>query len=521
MNVHSLPFQIDSKYREFSALLQTIHSQIPFVKTEHEIVELIGRIDTFITNNEPRQLEDLKSLAVTSKRLYGYDKTIEIYSSNIELFQSFFTIKSELRGLIEKLRFADEQKQRQQRADDERKAQELLRAQEQQLRDKEEQRLREHRMQEELRLHESIRHQEQLRAQEQLWAEKQLRLEQELHAQELLLLEEKRRAQEQQIRLQEQLKNQELRLQEQLRAKQLEQQQHQQQQKSSHQPDYTTQSQQTDHDTQFSKTVLIQSTESHSFTQNNINEYYSINEESSAKQAPIFTQHLCDATVQEGDSFTFKCCVIGQPMPSVEWFKDGIPAKNNPDYRTTFDNGLCTLSIDETLADDSATFICRAKNCVGSTETKCRLVVKETDRANILIPPNFIKLLETCAVVQGSPFELRCKVEGNPLPTVQWFRNMDCIDHTHQHGVTYNNGEAVLRFDSVQLVDDAVYTCKASNMMGFDQTSAKLNVIADSGYMPVPNGLYHLFILISSVFLCSNFRPISLVINKFAHRIWC
>lgn len=471
--------QIDAKYHEFSSFLQTIHSQIPFVKTESEIIELIARVDSFITNNEPRQLEDLKNLAIMSKRIHGYDKTIEIYSSNIELFQAFFTIKSELCGLMDKMRFSEEQKQRQLRVEDERRAQDQLRNQEHQLREKEEQRIREHRLQEESRLQECIRHQEQLRAQEQLWAEKQLHLEQELHAQELLLLEEKRRAQEQQLRLQEQLRQQEVRMQEQLQSSQQHPENHQSQSKC-------------DKETQFNKTVLIQSTESHTITQNNINEYYSINGEA-AKQPPIFTMHLCDATVQEGDRCTFKCCVIGYPMPTVEWFKDGISAKINSDYHTSFDNGLCTLSIDETLTEDSAIFICKASNGVGCAETKCRLVVTEQDEANILIPPNFIRLLESCAVVQGSPFELRCKVEGNPLPTVQWFRNTDCIDHTHQHGVTYNNGEAILRFDNVRLNDDAVYTCKASNMIGFDQTSAKLNVIADNGCTAVPNGWFNLF----------------------------
>lgn len=70
--------QIDAKYREFSAFLQTIHSQIPFVKSETEITELINRIDTYITNNEARQLQELTNLAAVSKRVYGYDKTIEL-----------------------------------------------------------------------------------------------------------------------------------------------------------------------------------------------------------------------------------------------------------------------------------------------------------------------------------------------------------------------------------------------------------------------------------------------------------
>lgn len=68
--------------------------------------------------------------------------------------------------------------------------------------------------------------------------------------------------------------------------------------------------------------------------------------------------------------------VHGDPLPEVVWYKDGISIQNNPDYQTTYCSGHCTLTIEETFAEDSARFICKATNTEGSAETSATLSVK-------------------------------------------------------------------------------------------------------------------------------------------------
>lgn len=191
---------------------------------------------------------------------------------------------------------------------------------------------------------------------------------------------------------------------------------------------------------------------------------------------PVFTQPLCDATIQEGDKIILQCVAQGYPEPSVEWFKDGMSIQHNPDYHRKYENGLCTLSIEETFAEDSARFICKASNCVGSTETTCMLTVKEARLDEMLVPPSFLKFLENGLAKEGGSFEFHCTVTGNPLPTVQWYKNDSCIDNLKDYCISYNNGEAVLRFEEVFLDDQAVFTCKATNMVGSVQCSAGLSV---------------------------------------------
>lgn len=193
-------------------------------------------------------------------------------------------------------------------------------------------------------------------------------------------------------------------------------------------------------------------------------------------EPPVFTSPLSDAEIQEGSKFTFVCQVAGTPLPVVTWYKDGISIQNNPDYQTTFEQGLCSLTIEETFAEDTAKYTCRAINAVGSAETHATLAVKETEPEEQLIPPSFAKLLQPSVAKEGSTFSFECKVDGNPLPTVQWFKNNDCIDNSPDYVITYNNGEAILRFEKLALEDKAEYTCKASNEMGTTQSTASLSV---------------------------------------------
>ena len=67
--------------------------------------------------------------------------------------------------------------------------------------------------------------------------------------------------------------------------------------------------------------------------------------------------------------------VSGCPVPEIMWEKDGISISNNPDYMTTQDGTLCSLTIEETFTEDSARFTCRASNSAGSAETSAALKV--------------------------------------------------------------------------------------------------------------------------------------------------
>lgn len=193
-------------------------------------------------------------------------------------------------------------------------------------------------------------------------------------------------------------------------------------------------------------------------------------------EPPSFTQLLQSAVIQEGQRAVLECKITGFPEPKIEWLKDGISIDGNHDYRTTYNKGLCTLSIDETFIPDSASFTCRGTNSVGMAETTATLSVKEFHDDKQLAPPVFTKYLTSGKAREGSAYEFHCTVEGNPLPEIQWFKNDVCIDNSRDYVITFNNGEIMLRFEEVFLEDKAVYICKAINSVGTDQCWASLDV---------------------------------------------
>lgn len=59
---------------------------------------------------------------------------------------------------------------------------------------------------------------------------------------------------------------------------------------------------------------------------------------------------------------------------------------------------------------------------------------------------------------------------------MQWYKNDVNIDNSPDYAITFNNGEAVLKFDEIFLEDKALYTCKATNRLGQSSTIASLDV---------------------------------------------
>lgn len=105
------------------------------------------------------------------------------------------------------------------------------------------------------------------------------------------------------------------------------------------------------------------------------------NQELVLSDPPKFIVPLNDSTIEEGNRFIFQCKLEhGKPKPEIIWYKDGISILNNPDYLTSYDEetGQCILTIEETFAEDSARFTCKAFNTAGVAETGATLKIKGT-----------------------------------------------------------------------------------------------------------------------------------------------
>ena len=94
-----------------------------------------------------------------------------------------------------------------------------------------------------------------------------------------------------------------------------------------------------------------------------------------------------------------------------------------------------------------------------------------------IVPPEFLKTLKSCEVVEGNPFSFECHVQGIPSPTVSWFKDELNIDNSPDYVFTKINGMCCLKIRQVAQHHTARYTCRALNAGGESASSARLSVI--------------------------------------------
>ena len=97
-----------------------------------------------------------------------------------------------------------------------------------------------------------------------------------------------------------------------------------------------------------------------------------------------------------------------------------------------------------------------------------------------LAPPIFTRQLTDCRAREGRALVLSATVTGNPLPVVTWLRDGACVDASPDYVITYNNGDCQLRIEEALPQDGGQFVCRASNMLGSDQTAAAVRVERES-----------------------------------------
>ncbi|KAM6916242.1 myopalladin [Xenentodon cancila] len=100
--------------------------------------------------------------------------------------------------------------------------------------------------------------------------------------------------------------------------------------------------------------------------------------------APVFTKSLQDLITSEGQLVVLECRVKGVPSPQVDWYREGKPVRDSPEFRIlqkkprspAESEEICTLVIAEVFPEDSGMFTCTANNPYGTVSCTAVLSVK-------------------------------------------------------------------------------------------------------------------------------------------------
>uniref|UniRef100_A0A673AQG0 Myopalladin n=1 Tax=Sphaeramia orbicularis TaxID=375764 RepID=A0A673AQG0_9TELE len=100
--------------------------------------------------------------------------------------------------------------------------------------------------------------------------------------------------------------------------------------------------------------------------------------------SPLSPQNLQDLLASEGQLVVLECRVKGTPSPRVDWYREGKPIEDSPDFRIlqkkprspAESEEICTLVIAEVFPEDSGMFTCTASNKYGTVSSTAALRVK-------------------------------------------------------------------------------------------------------------------------------------------------
>ena len=67
---------------------------------------------------------------------------------------------------------------------------------------------------------------------------------------------------------------------------------------------------------------------------------------------------------------------LGEPVPSMQWFKGGKPLKMKDHYKMVTEDTTCTFTINKAEEADSAEYKCSATNTAGSVDATFTVTVK-------------------------------------------------------------------------------------------------------------------------------------------------
>lgn len=203
---------------------------------------------------------------------------------------------------------------------------------------------------------------------------------------------------------------------------------------------------------------------------------------------PKFKEVPSNVAVKEGKLTRFDCRVTGRPPPDLTWYRNGQQVFNDSSHKMlTNEGGYQSLLIPYTVPTDAGVYECIARNKAGEASFSVRLDVEA--KAD-MVAPSFIDRIENVTVNEGEPICFSCKVNGLPMPQVNWQKDGSHIrpGHPSFRSEQDEHGNCRLLVERASKRDAGWITCTAFNKAGRVACRAKLTVKSarDSVYPRAP-----------------------------------
>ncbi|XP_078498867.1 hemicentin-1 [Lissotriton helveticus] len=163
--------------------------------------------------------------------------------------------------------------------------------------------------------------------------------------------------------------------------------------------------------------------------------------------------------VKEKHSVTLTCEVFGNPVPRIEWLKDGQPLPEDSDHQLLSRGRF--LQISNAKVSDTGRYMCTASNTAGDKSKSFSL--------NVLVSPTINGVdnngtPEEVTVILNSPTSLVCEAYSYPPATITWLK--DGAPFESNRNVRILPGGRTLQILNAQEKNAGRYTCIATNEAG-------------------------------------------------------
>jgi hemicentin len=180
---------------------------------------------------------------------------------------------------------------------------------------------------------------------------------------------------------------------------------------------------------------------------------------------PHFTSVPTSTTLLNGSHLEWCCEAVGNPKPSISWFKNGEKLESDPDTYIVIKNGGTRLTLTSVNPSQSGQYTCKANNSMREESTVAVLFVT--------VPPRIMTTVRHVSSLLHSKALVPCESEGIPEPRVEWRMKGQPLDNLDKY-VIFDNGTLLIH--SLLESDGSVYECRAVNMAGNISEHFTLNI---------------------------------------------
>ncbi|XP_076165903.1 obscurin isoform X4 [Ptiloglossa arizonensis] len=198
-----------------------------------------------------------------------------------------------------------------------------------------------------------------------------------------------------------------------------------------------------------------------------------------AEQKPAFVIPMRDVSVEEGQPLNLSATFIGNPIPEVNWMKDGVSVQPSDRVTVTCNGKKTELEVNPCVPNDAGVYECRVTNPLGQDTAKATANVRKIYQA-----PSFTQTFPDLQQLPTFDAKFPARVSGVPQPDIAWYFNDKPILKDDDKYKIKRDGDACCLYVKDCTYDDAgAYKCKATNRSGEAECVANLAVVDKIGKM--------------------------------------